>query len=128
MDCIFCKIIQGEIPSYKVYEDEDFFGLLDIFPRSEGHSLLIPKKHYRWVYDVPQFGEYWEAARNLSRAVSAVTNPQYISFFTFGMQVPHAHIHIMPMYSTEEGYPQRGELDKEKAAILAPKILSKTQS
>ncbi|MGB4965754.1 MAG: HIT domain-containing protein, partial [Microgenomates group bacterium] len=49
--CIFCKIAAGEIPSYKVYEDEYFVGFLDAYPISKGHALLVPKKHYRWTYD-----------------------------------------------------------------------------
>ena len=126
MDCIFCKIIQGEIPHYKVYEDTQFLGFLDIFPRTEGHSLLIPKKHYRWVYDIPNFGEYWEAALKLSKKIRATMKPTYISFYTFGTQVAHAHIQIMPMYTMGEGYPKPHKLDKEKAPELAQKILAQT--
>ncbi|MCX6730843.1 MAG: HIT domain-containing protein, partial [Candidatus Roizmanbacteria bacterium] len=66
MDCIFCKIVKGELPSYKVYEDDLCIGFLDIFPLSKGNVLLIPKKHYRWVNDIPEFGAYWEAARVIS--------------------------------------------------------------
>jgi len=50
-NCLFCQIIKGEVPCYKVYEDKDFLGFLDIYPVSNGHCLLIPKTHYRWVYE-----------------------------------------------------------------------------
>ncbi len=104
MDCIFCKIVQGEIPSYKVYEDELFLGFLDIFPLSKGNTLLVPKKHYRWVNDVPEFGEYWEAARKISQSMEKKLGATSISYLTFGEEVPHAHIRIIPRYPGSEPY------------------------
>ncbi|PIV70927.1 HIT family protein, partial [Candidatus Roizmanbacteria bacterium CG17_big_fil_post_rev_8_21_14_2_50_39_7] len=104
MDCIFCKIVKGEIPSYQVYEDELFLGFLDIFPLSKGNTLLIPKKHYRWVNDVLEFGEYWEAARKISRTMEKKLGATSISYLTFGEEVPHAHIRIIPRYSAEDMY------------------------
>ncbi len=104
MDCIFCKIMKGEIPSYKVYEDELFFGFLDIAPLSKGNTLLIPKKHYRWVNDVPEFGAYWEAARKIAQALERSLGATSISYFTFGEEVPHAHIRIIPRYSDSDTY------------------------
>ena len=95
-DCIFCTIVKGESPSYTIYEDDQFFGFLDIFPRVVGHSLLIPKDHHRWVYDVPDFGAYWEVARRIAQASMEAMNPEFVSFITHGMEVPHAHIHILP--------------------------------
>lgn len=95
-DCIFCKIAKGEIPSYKVYEDENFLAFLDVFPRTKGHTLVIPKKHYRWVYDVPNFGEYWEVARKVALKVQKKLQSKFVSFVTYGVDVPHAHIHILP--------------------------------
>ncbi|MEI7463544.1 MAG: HIT domain-containing protein, partial [Candidatus Taylorbacteria bacterium] len=61
--CIFCKIINKEIPANIIYEDADFLAFLDIRPLSPGHMLVIPKKHYRWVWDVPNVGEYFEVVR-----------------------------------------------------------------
>jgi histidine triad (HIT) family protein len=94
--CIFCKIVTGEIPSYKVYEDENFIAFLDVFPRVKGHTLIIPKKHYRWVYDVPHFGEYFEVAKKVAVPLKKAVNAEFISFVTLGEEVPHAHIHILP--------------------------------
>jgi len=71
-DCIFCQIVAAKIPCHKVYEDKDFLGFLDIKPLNPGNSLLIPKKHYRWVYDVSNFGEYWEVARKIALATQEV--------------------------------------------------------
>jgi histidine triad (HIT) family protein len=96
-DCIFCKIIKGEIPCYKVYEDDNFLAFLDINPVSLGHTLLIPKIHYRWVYDVPNFGEYWQVVQKIALNIkNSALNPEYISFLTMGNEIPHAHIHIIP--------------------------------
>ncbi len=96
-DCIFCKIVKGEIPCHKVYEDDNFLAFLDINPVSLGHVLLIPKNHYRWVYDVPNSGEYWQAAQKIALTIkNSPLNPEYISFLTMGNEVPHAHIHIIP--------------------------------
>ncbi len=95
-DCIFCNIVKGLMPAYKIYEDDMCLAFLDIFPRVKGHTLLIPKKHYRWVYDVPEFGAYWETARTVAKVVQQSTNARFTSFVTVGEAVHHAHIHILP--------------------------------
>ena len=97
MASIFSKIIAGDIPCYKVAEDEHFFAFLDINPTSIGHTLLIPKTHYRWVYDVVEFSEYWQVAKKIALALKESSlNPEYVSFLTMGNEVPHAHIHLIP--------------------------------
>ena len=68
-NCIFCKIIKGDIPSHKVYEDENYFAFLDIRPLNPGHTLVIPKKHYRWVWDVENIGEYYEITSKIANAI-----------------------------------------------------------
>jgi len=96
-DCVFCKIVRGEIPCYKVYEDEKYLAFLDINPVSKGHTLLIPKTHFRWVYDVSNFGEYWQIAQKIALAIKdSEIKPDFISFLTVGIEAPHAHIHIIP--------------------------------
>ncbi len=98
-ECVFCKIILGEIPSFKVYEDDDFLGFLDINPLSLGNSLMVPKKHYRWVYDVPNFGEYWEAVKIVSLATKKVLKDcDSIGYLTLGYEVAHSHIRIVPRF------------------------------
>ena len=97
-DCIFCKIVKGEIPCHKVYEDDNFLAFLDINPAASGHTLLIPKTHYRWVYDVPNFGEYWEVAKKVALQQKEKFNCEFVSFATMGTEIPHAHIHIIPHY------------------------------
>ena len=99
-ECIFCNIVNGKIPAFKVYEDDTFLAFMDIFPRVMGHTLVIPKKHHRWTYDVPEFGAYWEVVKKVSMAVKDAVNADYISYVTVGEAVPHAHVHILPQ---EEG-------------------------
>lgn len=104
-DCLFCKIIKGEIPSYKVYEDKKFFAFLDIRPLNPGHTLLIPKNHVQWVNNYEPFCEYWETARKLSRAIQKALNPILVSYITYGLAVPHAHIHLVPKFENDN-HPQ----------------------
>jgi len=101
-NCIFCKIVKGELPCYKVYEDELFMGFLDINPLALGHCQLIPKKHYRWVYEVPQFGKYWEAARKISLAMLEGLGANRVNYLVSGVEVPHAHIWLIPRYENDQ--------------------------
>ena len=102
-DCIFCKIVKGIIPCYKVYEDNRYLGFLDITPLNPGNTLLIPKKHYRWVYDVPDFGIYWETAKKISTVIQKKLGATSINFLTVGEEIPHAHIRIIPRFENDGG-------------------------
>jgi histidine triad (HIT) family protein len=95
-NCIFCKIISGEIPSYKVYEDENFLAFLDIHPQSSGHTQVIPKKHFRWVWQVPNVGEYFEVVRKIALAQQKSFKTDFILSKIVGDEVEHAHIWIYP--------------------------------
>ena len=97
-DCIFCKIVKGEIPSYKVYEDDKYFAFLDIRPLNPGHTLVIPKKHYRYVNDVPDFGEYFELAKRVSEGIKKVTGHEHLYFLSVDNLVKHAHVWILPHF------------------------------
>lgn len=101
-DCIFCQIVAGQIPSYKIYEDNLFLGFLDIKPLAPGNSLLIPKKHYRWVTDVPNFGDYWQIAKEIALKTQQIVKSDYTTFYTLGMEVPHAHIRIIPRFFNDQ--------------------------
>jgi|SRR3989344_702057 len=95
-DCIFCKIVSGEIPSTKVYEDENFLAIMDITPRSPGHVQVISKKHYRWVWDVPNVGEYFEVVRKIAKAQQKAFETDWIIEQIVGEDVSHAHIWVFP--------------------------------
>ena len=95
-NCIFCKIINKEIPAHIVYEDNNFLAFLDINPQSPGHTQIIPKKHYRWVWDVPNVGEYFEIARKIAVAQGKAWNTDFVLSKIVGDEVPHAHIWVFP--------------------------------
>ena len=98
--CIFCKIVAKEIPAHIVYEDENFLAFLDIRPISPGHTLIIPKDHYRWVWDVPQLGNYFEIAGKIARAQQKAFVQEMILSKIVGEEIPHAHIWIYPSKET----------------------------
>lgn len=95
-NCIFCKIVNKEIPSYTVYEDDNFLVFLDINPQSAGHCQVIPKKHYRWVWDVPNVGEYFEVVRKIAEAQRKVFDTDWVLSKIVGDEVLHAHIWVYP--------------------------------
>lgn len=97
-DCIFCKIVKEELPSYKVYEDSSFVAFLDIKPLNKGHVLVIPKKHFRWVQNVEPFIEFWKVADIVTKAITKSLGSDHVNYVTLGNAVHHAHIHIIPRY------------------------------
>src|SRR5207245_11618260 len=78
MDCIFCKIVRKELPSYMVFEDENFIAFLDIRPLNPGHTLVSPKKHHRWVWDVPDAGRYFETVRMIPKTLQTTVHPERV--------------------------------------------------
>ena len=128
-DCIFCKIVKGEIPCHKVYEDDNFLGFLDVRPMNPGHVLLIPKKHYQWVDDYEPYCEYWETARRLSKAVKKAMDCNLVSYVVYGLGVPHAHIHLIPKFEGDQHplgpNPEKTvELSEQEMKDIAKKISS----
>ena len=94
--CVFCKIVKGELPAYKIYEDEKYVAFLDIFPCCEGHTLVIPKKHVRWVWDYENLEEYFGVASKIAKHLRKVSGQENVRLNVFGWDVPHAHIHLKP--------------------------------
>ena len=95
-NCIFCKIVNKEIPAHIVYEDDNFLAFLDINPQSPSHTQVIPKKHYRWVWDVPNTGEYFEIAKKIALAQRKAFNTDFVLSRIVGDEVHHAHIWVFP--------------------------------
>jgi histidine triad (HIT) family protein len=97
-DCIFCKIVRGEIPSDKTYEDDNFIAFLDIHPKAPGHTLIIPKMHQQWVWDLPDdlYEKLFVVAKNLAKKLKAEHKADYVQLSIVGKDVPHAHAHLIP--------------------------------
>lgn len=100
-NCIFCKIAKGETASHKVYEDENFIAFLDINPQSAGHCQVIPKQHFRWVWQVPNVGEYFEVVRKVAVAQQKAFDTEWILSKIVGDEVGHAHIWIYPAKASD---------------------------
>lgn len=115
-ECLFCKIVAGEIPCYKIYEDEKYLAFLDIFPSTEGHTLVVPKQHVDWVWDYPNLGEYFEVVGKIARHHREVVG-EGVRANIFGWNVLHAHIHIKPR-----------EIDTMQTVQLSPEELTKIQA
>ena len=97
-NCIFCKIAAGEIPCTKVWEDEKYLAFLDIHPEAEGHTLVIPKKHYRWIWDIEDYGEYMQKVRETAMLLQENYEPEAVIMKVVGVDVFHAHVHLIPKY------------------------------
>lgn len=104
MKTIFEKIIDGEIPAIKVYEDDKCLAFLDIHPVTKGHTLLIPKTHYTWIHEAPDelVGEIFIKAKTLINAMRSGIPCDYVQIGVVGNEVPHFHIHLIPRYNESE--------------------------
>lgn len=117
-DCIFCKIARKEIPAHIVYEDDAFLAFLDIRPLSPGHALVIPKQHYRWVWDVPQSGAYFDAVARVARAQRQAFGTDMVLSKIVGEEVHHAHIWVYPSNEVEgDAKDFEGNAKKIRAAL-----------
>jgi len=101
---IFSKIIAGEIPSYKIAENDKFFAFLDIFPLREGHVLVVPKKEVDNLFDLPE--EYLKEmllfARPIAKAIERSFNCNRCGISVIGLEVPHAHMHLIPINTSND--------------------------
>ena len=112
MASIFTKVINGEIPSYKVAENDKFYAFLDINPLSKGHTLVIPKEEVDYVYDLDDdlLGELHIFAKKVALAIEKVIECKRVGVVVYGLDVPHAHVHLIPLV---EG----GEIDFKRKRV-----------
>ncbi|MEX0681735.1 MAG: HIT family protein [Balneolales bacterium] len=104
MATVFTKIINGEIPCYKIAENNRFFSFLDINPISKGHTLVIPKKEIDYYFDLPDdlLGEMIVFAKSVARAIDKSLAPIRTGIIVEGLEVPHAHLHLVPIYDEKQ--------------------------
>jgi histidine triad (HIT) family protein len=124
--CIFCKISKGEIPCAKLYENESLLAFLDINPSAKGHTLIIPKNHFRWMQDADDItvAEAFKLAKKFMLAIKKSLGYDYVQVLVIGEQVPHFHIQLIPRHHTDKipSYPTR-ELESGEAEEIIPKII-----
>lgn len=122
-DCVFCKIVLGEIPSYRIWGDDKFIAFLDLRPINDGHTLIIPRAHHEDVFDMPQalYQDMFAAARVLAPAIKGAEVAPKVGLVVEGFGVPHVHLHLVPIY---EG----NQLDPHKAHSVSPESLQEMQN
>jgi len=129
MATIFTKIAKGEIPSWKVAENEDFYAFLDISPLAQGHTLVIPKhteEDYIFNLDSETYEALWSFAGKVAKAIKAAIPCKRVGIAVLGMEVPHTHIHLVPLQSEGDMdfRKTRPEFTKEQMAQTAAAILT----
>ena len=126
MASIFSKIISGDVPSFKVAEDENHLAFLDIFPLAYGHVLVIPKKETDYIFDIisDEYLELFRFAQQVAKAMDKVIVCKRIGIAVIGLEVPHAHIHLVPLNNVSDINFERPKLkfSDEKMQEIARKI------
>lgn len=126
MASIFTRIINGEIPSHKVAENEKFYAFLDIFPLQKGHTLVIPKQETDYIFDLEDdlLGEMMVFAKEVSAKIKKTFPCNRVGVTVIGLEVPHAHIHLVPINAMADMNfsGKKLELSKEELAEIAEKL------
>jgi histidine triad (HIT) family protein len=124
---IFSKIIAGEIPSYKIAENEKFYAFLDIFPSTRGHTLVVPKIEVDKLFDLPDtfLDGYLTFCKPIARALQKTFDCNRVNIVTIGFEVPHAHIHLVPMNGMRDAdiLSKKVKLSPEELKAIQQKIL-----
>lgn len=130
MPTIFTKIIDGEIPCYKIAEDENFFAFLDINPNAMGHTLCVPKKEVDKIMDLDEdtYLGLMAFSRKVAKAIESALDCKRVGLTVIGLEVPHAHVHLIPLNEMKEAtFQHKVVLEKEDFDAIATSIRSKMQ-
>lgn len=120
MQSIFTKIINREIPSYIIEENDDFIAFLDVFPLVKGHTLVIPKNQVDYIFDLDEetHSKLWKFAKKISVKVNSAIECKRVGVAVIGLEVPHAHIHLVPLNNVEDINFSRPKLKLEESELL----------
>ena len=124
---IFTKIINGEIPSYKVAENDDFIAFLDINPNSKGHTLVVPKKEENKIFDMSkeEYNNLMDFSYRVAKALEKTVDCLRIGISVIGLEVPHVHVHLIPINSMADmQFQKKVQLNKDEFIFLANQISS----
>ena len=125
MPSLFRKIVAGEIPCVKVWEDDQFLAFLDIMPLKPGHTLVIPKKEVDYFFDMEDdlYTGLMLASKKVAAKIKTATGCARVVMGVWGFEVPHAHVHLVPLNSLEEfPFPARDKASPEELQAMASKI------
>jgi histidine triad (HIT) family protein len=119
-DCIFCKIVKGEIPAVKIWEDKKYLAFLDMNPINPGHTLIIPKKHAEYLFDLKnsEYKKLMLNAKKIAKLLKEKLEPKRIGVMVEGFEIPHVHVHLVPLNNGRE-------LSFERAKLMSPEELNK---
>jgi histidine triad (HIT) family protein len=128
MSSIFSKIASGDIPAFKVAEDENHLAFLDIFPLAKGHVLVIPKKETDYIFDITsdEYLELWKFAQKVAKGMDKVIACERIGVAVIGLEVPHAHIHLVPLNNVSDINFERPKLKFSEAEMKSISDLIKS--
>jgi len=124
-NCIFCKIAKGEIPAVKIWENKDFIAYLDINPINPGHTLLIPKKHNDYLFDLSdrEYVELMLHVKLIAKKLKEKLNPRRIGVIVEGFAVPHVHVHLIPLnHAGELNFSRAKPASSEELKKIAERI------
>jgi histidine triad (HIT) family protein len=125
MASIFTRIVNGEIPCYKIAETEQYLAFLDVRPQHKGHTLVIPKKEVNYIFDIDDelLAGILPFAKKVAKAIEKVVKCQRIGIAVVGLEVPHAHIHLMPINTVSDlGFGRTIAISAEEMQALAAQI------
>lgn len=124
-DTVFGKIIRGEIPATKIYEDKKVLAFLDINPVEKGHILVIPKEHFTWMQDVPDdiLSYSFIVSKKLMHAIKKSLGSDYVEISVVGTEIPHFHIHLIPKKLESENSNRQTYNSQEEMLEYAEKII-----
>ena len=119
MSSIFSKIVSGDIPAYKVAEEDNHLAFLDIFPLAKGHVLVIPKKESDYIFDIAseEYLALWKFAQKVSKGMDKVIACERIGVAVIGLEVPHTHIHLIPLNNVSDINFERPKLKFSEAEM-----------
>lgn len=125
MGSIFSKIINGEIPSYKVAEDDHFIAFLDVNPNAKGHTLCVPKQEINKIFDMEEdhYLALMQFSRKVAKALEKTVECKRIGVAVIGLEVPHVHVHLIPLQNMDDmRFERKIKLEKEEFESLAKAI------
>jgi len=125
MSSIFTKIINGDIPSYKVAENEDFIAFLDVNPNAKGHTLVVPKKEENKIFDLKEdaYLKLMQYTYKVAKAIEKAVPCERIGMTVIGLEVPHVHVHLIPLHSMADAtFSKKEKLGKQEFEEIAREI------